>query len=175
MDALIKLITKLPYSGEDILTLCDGKTNILTYKELMNYNNIDEVLSPFGCAVILYETKPNYGHWVCLIKHDDNIISFYDSYGLGVDEQLNFIDENLKYMQFNNEPILSIMLENSNYNIDENKVRLQKYISDNNTCGRYVGFRIVLKDIKNDYFNYLMKSTKMNPDMLVSYLTAFIK
>ena len=149
MDALIKLITKLPYSGEDILTLCDGKTNILTYKELMNYNNIDEVLSPFGCAVILYETKPNYGHWVCLIKHDDNIISFYDSYGLGVDEQLNFIDEN--------------------------KVRLQKYISDNNTCGRYVGFRIVLKDIKNDYFNYLMKSTKMNPDMLVSYLTAFIK
>ena len=97
MDNLIKELTDMPYSGQDIMDICDNETKVITYKDLLKFDNIDEALEPYGNIVILYEKKPNFGHWVCLIKHEDqNKIEFYDPYGFGIDDQFKLIvDKNI--------------------------------------------------------------------------------
>jgi hypothetical protein len=69
----------IPLSGKDILNMLEGKTKILIYPNLHKYNNINELLHPYGSCVILYMTKRNYGHWTCLVDHNDRI-EFYDPY-----------------------------------------------------------------------------------------------
>lgn len=175
MDNLIKKLRKNPFSGEDILTICDHKTKIITYPDLYNFRNIDEVFSPYDSVVILYETQPLYGHWICLLKHEnENKIEFFDPYGLFIDNQLEFIDD--KFRKKNNEeyPILSDILHNSPYDIVYNKKQLQKYSSDVSSCGRHVAFRIVMKDMPLDEYGKLLTQNKYDPDTVVTYLTAFM-
>ncbi len=176
MDKLIKKLEGKAFSGKDILTICDDKTKIITYPQLYEYNDIDEVLYPHDCVVLLYETKPSYGHWVCLIKHTDKgkpFIEFFDSYAMPVDEQLKYIDKNFRKQNNEDKPILTEMLLNSGYRIMYNDVPLQKTYEDVSSCGRHVAFRIVMRHIRLGKYIKLMTSSKYNPDMLVTYLTAF--
>lgn len=176
MEKIIKELKKESFSGNDILTAVDQKTKIITYPDLYDYRDIDDVLYPYDCCVLLYETRPSYGHWVCLIKHKmDNTIEFFDSYGFFIDEQLEFIPE--KFRKENNEvfPILSKMLVDSKYKIIYNPIRVQKYKNDVSSCGRHVAFRLILKHLKLTNYIKLIKSDNMNSDDLVTYLTAFIR
>ncbi len=176
MENIIKELKKESFSGNDILTACDGKTKIITYPELYDYRNIDDVLYPHDCCVLLYETKKSYGHWTCLIKHDmDNTIEFFDSYGFFIDEQLEFIPE--EFRKKNNEvfPILSKMLVDSDYKIIYNPIRVQKYKDDVSSCGRHVAFRLILKHLSLKSYIKLITSDNMDTDSLVTYLTAFIR
>lgn len=176
MDHYIRKLEAKPFSGDDILTICDHKTKIITYPQLYNFRNIDDLLKPYGCVVILYETKPSYGHWVCLLKHNNNgkpYLEFFDSYGMQFDEQLKFIPK--KFRKENNEeyPKLTDMLIKSKYPVRYNDRQLQQLYDDVSSCGRHVAFRIVMKDIKLGQYIRLMTSSKYSPDMLVTYLTAF--
>lgn len=173
MDNIIKKLRKKPFSGDDILTVTDNKTKIITYPELYSFKNIDEVLKPFGSVVILYETKPSYGHWVCLLKHG-NKIEFFDPYGLFIDDQLDFINQNFRKQNKEDYPILSDMLFKSKYNIVYNKGKLQKYSDDISSCGRHVAFRIVMGDVPLNEYGKLLTHNKYDPDMIVTYLTAFM-
>jgi len=175
MDNLIKKLRKNPFSGNDILTICDNKTKILTYPQLYEYKDIDGVLSPYDSVVMLYETKPSYGHWVALLKHPEhNKIEFFDPYGLFIDDQLTFI--NSEFRKENNEqyPILSKMLHDSPYDIVYNNLQLQKYSSDISSCGRHVAFRICMKDTPLDEYGALLTHNYYDPDTIVTYLTAFM-
>lgn len=177
MDELITELTELPYSGEDILRICDGETKVITYKELQGYDNIDEVLEPYNNVVILYEKTPNNGHWVCLIKHPrQNKIEFYDPYGFGIDEQFEIINKGKPSTGVNgkDEMRLSRMLVNSPYKIVENKGRIQKFKKGINSCGRHVGFRINMRDMPLNQYVKLLKGGKMSPDEKITYLTAFV-
>lgn len=175
MDNLIKGLRKKAFSGEDILTVCDNETKIITYPELYKFQNIDDVLSPHGCVVILYEMKPNYGHWVCVIKHEDqNKIEFFDPYGLFCDDQLEFIDTKFRKASNQMFPKLCEMLHDSPYDIVYNKTQLQKYSSDVSSCGRHVSFRIVMRDTPLNEYVKILKQNKYDPDMTVTYLTAFM-
>jgi hypothetical protein len=173
MDSIIKELRKKPFSGEDILNITDNQTKIITYPELYNFKTIDDVFKPYDSVVILYETKPNYGHWVCLLKHG-NKIEFFDPYGFFIDDQLEFI--NKKFRKQNNEdfPILSKMLLDSKYKIVYSKAKLQKYSGDISSCGRHVTFRIVMRDLPLNEYVKLLKHNKYDPDMIVTYLTAFL-
>lgn len=175
MDNLIKTLRKKPYSNDDILKICDNKTKIISYNTLYDYKDIDEVLHPFNNIVILYETRPNYGHWVCLIKHKHkNKIEFFDPYGLSPDEQLDFINSEFRVKNNEYYPILSDMLYNSKYKIVYNSTKLQKYSDNISSCGRHVALRIILSYLSlNNYVN-LLKNNKYDPDTVVTYLTAFM-
>lgn len=165
MDNIINNLKADPLSNVDIISLCDDKTNVVKYSELINYDNIDDLLQPFDNVVILYETGKNYGHWVCLIKYG-NTIEFFDPYGLGVDEQLSFSKKSL--------PLLSILLLNSDYKLIENKTQLQKKYNNVSSCGRHVAVRLILKQL--DIYEYLkmFENNKYDPDTVVTYLTSFI-
>lgn len=172
MDNIVKRLEGEALSGKDILTICDNETKLIKYNELYNYKSILDVLHPFGSVVILYEIKPCYGHWVCLIKHK-NYIEFFDPYGLFPDDQLEFISE--EYRRENNEyyPILTKMLYDTKMDTIYNNIQLQEYVKNVSTCGRHVAFRIVNRKIPLKEYIKLVKAKYVDSDEIVTYFTAF--
>jgi hypothetical protein len=173
MDYLINKLKNYPFSGKDIVTACDGHTKIILYSDIHKFKSIDQLLKPYNNAVILYQTKPNYGHWVLLMKKG-NVIEFFDSYGLFIDEQLNFISKEFKKVSHQDFPYLSNLLLKSKYKIIYNPVRLQKTDNDISSCGRHVCLRLILKDLSLKDYIKMIKHNKYDPDSLVTYLTAFV-
>lgn len=176
MDKLIYKSSKLPFSDSDILELCDNDTKIYKYGELSKLNNIDEAFGLYDNIVILYETKPNYGHWVCLLKtNKQGILEYFDPLAYKLDDILNYIDNDFKKLSNQNIPHLSRLIYNSGYKVIENKYKIQKEIDDISTCGRHVSMRIILKNYPLNEYLKLFKNNKLNPDEIVTYLTSFVK
>ena len=169
MDKVIILSEKVELSDIDILAITKHQTKIITYDKLHNIFDIEEILEPYGSAVILYTTKENFNHWVTLFKVNDTTLEFFDPYGLKVDEELNLeIKENLRPLDDDRIPHLSDILNNSNYKLIYNNFRLQKLLKDHNTCGRWCAVRLRFKYIPLKYFIDLFKK---NGDYIVSSLT----
>lgn len=85
-----------PLSENDIFKYLGGKTRIYKYSEIQGVNNIESLLSPYGNCVILLETEPEFGHWICLkrtIRPNVKFISFFDSYGGFPDKQKHYVNE----------------------------------------------------------------------------------
>jgi hypothetical protein len=174
MEKVIKSLEADPFSGSDILKICDNETKILKYGDISKFQNIDQLLEPHGNVVILYEIKPNFGHWVCLIKHDD-CIEFFDPYGMRIDEQRKYISDYFRKKSNQQEPWLTNLLKKDKCVVINNRQKLQKFNNDISTCGRHVAMRIVMRNIGlNKYLNLLTRN-KETPDKIVTYLTAFIK
>lgn len=175
MDKVFDSIQNIPLSGNQIKESLGGHTKIITYKELKQYDNIDDVLYPYDNVVILYETKPRYGHWVCIMKHKNNIIEYYDPYGEFVDEPLNHIERPFKYMLGGDFPYLSYLLYISPYDIIYNDKQLQEKNDNIATCGRHIISRILLNEIPLKKYQKIFRTeNKVNADDKVSYLTAGI-
>ena len=113
-------------SNDEIYKILNNKVKILTYPELSKFKNIDQLLSPYGCAIILYQTKKNFGHWVAIIKQGKNIIEHFDSYGIRPDNELKFTKANLRRELGQDYPHLTYLLYHSPYQLSFNQYRLQK-------------------------------------------------
>lgn len=158
-------------SNDEISKMLDGKVKILTYPELSKYKNIDQLLSPHGCAIILYQTKKNFGHWVAIIKQGRNIIEHFDSYGIRPDNELKFTKANMRRELGQDYPHLTYLLYHSPYQLSFNQYRLQKMQKKISTCGRWSLSRCILKDIPLDQFVKLFKVKGYTPDDIVTMLT----
>ena len=85
--------TNPPLSGSDIKARFHGKTKVLLYDKLKDYDDIDELLAPYGHCFILLRSKPEFGHWICLkLWPDDRVVSFFDSYGNFPDDQKQHVN-----------------------------------------------------------------------------------
>lgn len=133
-------------SSNDLLKLVDYKATIIRYGDLSTYRSIEDVLKPFGSVFILYETKPNFGHWVEISYYNGNI-EFFDSYGLGIDEQLNFISPEFRRQSNQDKPWLTILLKTCLYTVTHNSHQFQKFAKNVKSCGRYCALRVVLKSM----------------------------
>lgn len=173
MNSLIDRLKTVPLSNTDIINACDGKTKIVLYSDLYKYKSIDALLKPYDCVVLLYETKPRYGHWVCLLKYG-NTVEFFDSYGYFIDEQLKFINNDFKKQNHEDKPYLSMLLLQSPYKLISNNYNFQKKNKDVASCGRHVCLRLILRDLNLKQYTDLFKNDKNNADSIVTYLTAFI-
>lgn len=144
-----QLLRKYEYmalTDKDIERMLNGNTNIVLYSDLHKYNNLDQLLNGENNAVILYESKPQYGHWTCIIRPDQENVEFFNSYG-GVnagypDEPLMSISKDFRYESGQEFPYLSQLLIDSPYNLSYNEYKLQKKGADIRTCGRHVINRI---------------------------------
>lgn len=155
----------------DMLKITSGKCRILPYSKLINYNNIDEVLGPNKCMVLLYELEPNHGHWICMFRNDDGQLIFYDSLGYGMDDELKFINRHRKMLGY---PIQNKTLTKlvGNERVISNRVELQEDIRNIATCGRYSVIRLLLRNLSNAQFNKIfLNNRNQTPDFLVTYLT----
>jgi hypothetical protein len=174
MERLIKKLENIALSNEEILQICNNKANLLTYPELHKYNDINQCLGKYGAVIILYETRKDYGHWVCVFKSAKNKLEFFDPYGLFPDEELKFIPEHFRKISNQQYPHLTYLLYKSNYLIEYNDHKLQKKLKNIATCGRHVGLRILLRKYNIDQYASLFKDKCFNADQIVTMLTAFI-
>jgi hypothetical protein len=154
MDLIKEIMSYIekPFSGEDILQIINHKANLIKYNELKNYKSIEQVLQPHGAAIILYEWKPNYGHWVCIFYSPvPNRIEFFDSYGYFFDDEKKFIPSD--YWQ---QPYLTFLLydaQKRGFEIEFNNYQFQKrQTRGENTCGRWVGMRLLLRYLTLEQF-----------------------
>jgi hypothetical protein len=173
MEKAIKKYAKYSLSNSDIENLLDHKMNLILYPELAKFDNIDDVLGPYGACVILYLTRHNYGHWVCIFRRPGNKLEFFDSYGLMPDDELKFVSENIRRELKQDYPHLTWLLYNSGYKIEFNHHKFQKKGSDIATCGRWVVLRLLLRDISLTQFINLFKGIK-NPDYIVTAVTQML-
>src|SRR5277367_4048636 len=93
---IVKEHENIALSDKQLLNLINGRADIVLYPDLHRYRNLDELLGRFQAAIILYCSKPRYGHWCCIFKMNPNQVEFFDSYGGIVDSQRKFIPERFK-------------------------------------------------------------------------------
>src|SRR5690348_16815960 len=91
-DKLIKEQMKYSLSDDDLRRITSGICNVYEYKDILRFHDIDQLLEPNGCVIILYNTDFKFGHYTCLLKFGDTI-EFFDSLGLPVDWELLFVNK----------------------------------------------------------------------------------
>lgn len=162
----------IPLSDKDIRDMMNEglikKFNVISYSELKNYNNIDQVLGPENICFILYEWKPHYGHW-CLLQRSGNLIEFFDPYGKFPDSQLEEIEEPFRTGSGQKEKTLSKLLLDSDNELSYNQYPFQHLGNGVKTCGKWCVMRAFLKDLKLDEFQDLFLG--VYSDDLVTFLT----
>ena len=176
-------LERTPLSDRDIYNKLKGKTNILMYKQLNDVDYIEQILID-NSVVILYENKPNRGHWLCIIRHwepnkDKPTLEFFDSYGFFPDDEKRLIrNDFLQSSHQKHNKISELLYEASDrYNIEYNDFHLQKKDRDIATCGRHVISRIKLKELGIDEYNKFIKSFKkhkLNADDVVTIISEII-
>lgn len=160
-------IKELSTSNTELQEKMGYNIPVVKYNELINYNDIDQLLGPKGECIILYETAPNIGHWVCCFKRG-NKISFFDSLGLKPDDQFHQIC--IKFRKDNgiNKPYLTYLLSSSPYKVEYNEYKLQNPDPEVATCGRWVINRLRLKHLTpKQFYNLYKKGPHFDSDDLV--------
>ena len=164
---------EIELSGQNILDIIQNKGRVITYHELTDFENLEELLENHGSCVILYETHYDVGHWCCLfyVPQHNNVVEFFDPYGAKPDSELKFASYNLK----NNKPYLSRLLDETNLKIIYNKKRLQTWSKHTNTCGRWAGLRVRMKTIPLKQFQDLFLNNQCyKADLWATALTYLI-
>lgn len=160
-DAMMK-----PLSSLEIARIVGSPLTIIEYGELAKYSDLSQVLTPEMPLVLLYETAPQYGHWVCLIDHGTHI-EFMDSYGIPPDGELDWVTQHMREELGEEVPHLTKLL--GNRPVKYNLVELQG--EDTSTCGRYCCVRLLLKNMSLLDWALMLVSGSLEPDQLVTVLT----
>ena len=160
---------EISLSGLDILD--NVKCNLIQYKDINQYNSIEDLLGKYKKCVILYHTKKDYGHWTCLYEYNGTIF-FFDSYGFIPDDELKFLHKDLKAELNSNHRYLTELLYNSNKPVEYNEYQLQDRKKNVNTCGRWVILRLKYPKISvNDFYDIFKQSSQyINNDELITHL-----
>ena len=174
LDKIVLKAEQIPLSGSDIEHITEGKSNIIKYSDLHQYNSIDEVFEGKESVIILYMKTSNFGHWCCVFKAPwkESTLYFFDSYGYQMDEEIKYSDEQLRIHQGEVVPHLTHLIRKSNYYLEQNDFQYQSKQHDINTCGRWAAVRLRLLHMKpNDFKTFFTKNKHYTPDFYVSILS----
>jgi len=126
---------------------------ILLYKDLDEYNTIEELLpNPNTYVFILYVTSETYnmtvGHWMVIsrsIQNNIDTIESFESYGYPIEYPLKkWMNETERIRLGENIMHLTNLFNKTNLPVIYNNVTFQnRYNFDIKTCGRYAIYRIV--------------------------------
>ena len=158
-------------SGKQMLQLLDNKSNLIQYKDVEKYDNIDDLLGKYNKCVLLYHTSQSFGHW-CALYRVGKTVYFFDSYGVMIDDQLKFLPKDLREDLNSNHRYLTELLYKSDYMVEYNEFEFQKKSPLINTCGRWTINRLRYPEISIDEYHKLFKdaSKKMPMDELIVQL-----
>lgn len=172
MDKVIEHIYKQDLTGSEVSVTTNGKCPIHLYKDLLNFNSIDEILGVHNKCIVLFPVSSSTnGHWCCMIYHSDiNTLEWFDPYGLSWNEELKY-SEVTKWTKYN--IIGQLMKKATDQGIKTmfNPYRFQKMKDGINTCGKHSSIRARFSYLKIDEYAKLMLHQKMDPDYLVTILT----
>lgn len=173
MEKLKKLMTK-SLSNDEILNIIGRKANLIPYSKVHNYKTLDQLMGPSKACIILYESKPYYGHWCCIFMNTPNLCEFFDPYGLFPDMELKMIDPEFKKKSFQNEKYLTRLMINSPYQLSYNHYPFQEFKKGVNTCGRWVAIRLLFRIMSlDDFINLFGKKRNLSKDMYATILTSY--
>jgi hypothetical protein len=162
-------------SNNDILKKLRNRANIALYPDLYKYRNIDDLLGPYGAVVLLFESEPKYGHWVCIFKRDSNTIEFFNPYGGYPDDSLLQINKEFRKQSGQIYPILSILLLESPYYLTYNEFQFQKHGMNVKTCGRHCIVRLLFRNLDlydyHDMLDKIKNEYELSYDEIVTLLT----
>ena len=83
---------------------------IMSSSDFKKYSSINQVLpNQKDCVFIIYESKPNYGHWCLLSKYAPDVIEYFDSYGGKPDAPLKWVNR-AKQEELDLKPYISSLL-----------------------------------------------------------------
>ncbi len=158
-------------SNTDLIKKINHKIRVIEYKYLYKYNNIIELLpNPFSILIILIDTSlTSGGHWTVLIRKD-YILTYFDSYGKAVDEELQYINSNIRNQIHEDKKYLSMLLQKAikqGYKLIYNSVKFQKYNYNINTCGKWVACfaNSIIEGLNLKEFQTLIKHKKKQVNM----------
>lgn len=165
----------IPLGFSDIKEISGGDTKVIFYHDLIRFDSIEELLKPYGSVIILFLITGNFGHWVALIDQGETL-EFFDPLGLFPDSELQFVQKaQLKRDLEGNEPLLTRLLNAQEKTLVFNDVQLQQDAKDVNTCGRWAGSRVLLKDIPlESYVALFEKQNCGDPDFWVTAVTLLL-
>jgi hypothetical protein len=171
---VVSLIHK-PLSDDDIRKILGSEAKIIKYSELDDLSDIDQLLpNDKDYAIILYEDRPDRGHWTALLKYD-GVYEHFDSYGAKPDSQLKWVSPKMREHLGQSEPFLTKLLRKEEEKTIHNNVQYQSKDSKVNTCGSHVCSRIYR--FKNDdfslsdyhrYMSWVKERTGSSYDMIVA-------
>lgn len=169
MDKLIKEQSERDLTGEEVKQIVGAGVNIVAYHNLGQYNSIEQLCdNETKSAIILYESKLNFGHYCAVILHDDNTIEFFDPYGNKPDSQLSYAVYDLQFKT----PFLTDLIQNFDCKLIYNKNKLQQFKEDVNTCGRWCSLRVRMRNMDLENFSLLFSTNRCyRGDFWVSAIT----
>ena len=177
MSKNVLRMIRTPLSDSDLRKIIGQDLKIILYRELSKISNLREMLSnERDCMVILYEEKELSGHWTCLAREGD-LFTFFDSYGLKPDAELNWLSFEKRRLLNEFIPYLTNLLKNENYIY--NKTQFQQDESKVETCGDHVCcflycFRNYGMNLENykEYMQYLKRILKQPYDCIAAEFVA---
>ena len=165
-------------SGGDIKKALDNKVKLITYSDLMEYNNIFDVLKPYNKVVILFETTGKLiGHYTCLFKCNSEItgesIIFFDPYGMKPEKELNYAPDWLKEVTNAKKNLLYRLFQQDTIQIRYNQHDLQKWSKKISTCGRWCIVRLMYPEYdENEFYKFFKDNAKKKDyDKIVTEIT----
>lgn len=157
----------------------NGKEDTITYAELEQFNNLEQVLEKNkSFKIILIEEQENTGHWVLILRYGKTI-EFFNSYGTSPSYEIDLIDDKQNEQLGQDEKYLNKLLNLAmkKYKVIYNKKRFQKLENGVNTCGRHVLLRIIMLQHYNmnleryiKFMEHLATKYKMDYDEVVSMI-----
>lgn len=179
MDSIVINLEQIPLSGDDLIEISSkmGNSNVawMLYDDLVNINNISELFQGDinTVFVLLQITHTNevssVGHWVNIMRDNDDNLSYYDPYGLSMNEDLIVTKE---------PDLLTRLLKGRN--IDENSFRHQSFKHETQVCGRHCCLRSIFNFLTNKEYDaniiqpLIVSKQVKDPDVLVSLITGLL-
>lgn len=164
-----------PLTDGDIRLLLGHNTAILTYPKLAAAKSIDDVLDANGRLVLLYlTTSMSSGHWCAVFRRNENELEFFDPYGGGIDQQFDYIPDDMELALGQSTRYLTHLLNHasdSGYKVRHNPYRFQELKRGVNSCGRWVAARLLHSDLSIHEFKTLVERSGVSPDTFVTVAT----
>lgn len=170
-DKIILKSEVIDLSSDTLLKIIDGKSTIHRYSDLDSIKTLKELLGVNQASVLVYQHTSDFGHFVAVFMVDDHTVEVYDPYGIPVDSELQFSEENLRIHNGVPTPHLSTLIQNSGLTVIHNTQRNQQFLRNVETCGKHCGHRLFFRKMPLKEYNKLFKKNRFNADWMVSAMT----
>ena len=170
-DSVVRRAISEELAGSEVLELFPNKLGFLLYEKLYEYDTLTEALQGKDATIILYQYTKFNGHYIILIKHENNLYEIFDPLGYPPDYEL-------KYFPYDKSPQLSTLIkrfENTGGKVIINNFKFERDAERINTCGRWCILRYAFKELMLNEFTEFIKSSKIKSDRLVTIMTMIIK
>jgi hypothetical protein len=153
----IEKYKQYPLADSEIEKLSGYK--LITYPELYKYETLEHLLHMNNGSVIIMYLQNNagtYGHYTVLNKISPKVVEHFDPYGLFVDKQLKFSNNQVNEKFKQDSTYLSYLLTNSPYTISYNHHKFQQMTPPTQTCGWHCCLRMRNKNLTLNQYKKMM-------------------